>query len=381
MKCVAVIPARGGSKGVPLKNLRKVGGERLVVRAVKAALGCDFVSEAVVSTDCPEIAHAARRAGARIVMRPEFLAGDECSSESAITHVLEQLRNSGEVPRYVAFLQCTSPFTTSGDVNNVLEPLIEGRADSSFLAVRSHGFLWKRGESGMVGVNHDHKGVRKRRQDLEPEFRETGAVYAFGAEDFLVHGNRFIGRVEAVESQSTPFDIDDLGDLIKANDTAGPFRSINPAGIKVLVTDFDGVHTDGTVIVSEDGRESVRCNRRDGLGIGLAKQKGLQILILSKEKNPVVIRRAEKLGVECIHGCDQKLGELANWLKNAGIHWDEMAYVGDDVNDLECLQLASLACCPADAVPAVKRSADLVLGARGGEGCVREIVDFLTASQ
>jgi N-acylneuraminate cytidylyltransferase len=231
-----------------------------------------------------------------------------------------------------------------------------------------------------VGVNHDHTGVRKRRQDLEPEFRETGAVYAFGAADFLARGNRFVGRIEAVESESIPFDLDDFEDLLQANETAGPFRAFSPVGIKLLVTDFDGVHTDGKVTVSQDGVESVRCSRRDGLGVGLAKQRGLKVLILSKEKNPVVLRRAEKLGVECIHGCDHKLRALESWIRNAGLHWDEVAYLGDDVNDLECLQVAGLACCPSDAVPMVKRAADLVLQARGGDGCVREMIDFITTN-
>ena len=380
MKCAAIIPARGGSKGIVLKNLRKIGGERLIVRAVKAALGSELISAVYVSTDCPEIATAARGAGAEVILRPAELAEDESSSESAIQHVLLELHRSGEMPHFVAFLQCTSPFTTAAEITSILRPLIDGQADSTFLAVPSHGFLWKhRGtDSCVVGVNHDHRGPRQRRQDLKPEFRETGAAYGFGAEEFLQLPNRFIGRVMAVESLSVPFDIDDMQDLLRANDTASRSqRAIPSFPVKALVTDFDGVHTDGTVMVSQDGSESVRCNRRDGMGVEMARKQGLIVLILSKEKSQVVEMRAKKLGVECIQGCDDKLSALSAWLKTKNLHWDDIAYVGDDINDLDCLQLAGLSICPADAVARVKNCSDLRLQTSGGGGCIREIVDYL----
>lgn len=379
MKCIAIIPARGGSKGIKLKNLRKIGGQRLIARAVRAAAGSDLISRVFVSTDCAEIAHVARKAGAEVIIRPADLAEDEGSSESAINHVLQEIQKTRPLPDFVAFLQCTSPFTTSEDVTNIIQPLVDRRADSTFLAVRSHGFVWRQnGDSGMTGINHDHAGPRQRRQDREPEFKETGAVYGFGAAEFLSRQNRFIGRVLAVESGSTPFDIDDMHDLVQANDSAKFTKEARTArGIKALITDFDGVHTDATVYVTEEGHESVRCNRRDGMGIELAKKKGLAVLILSKEKNKVVAMRAKKLGVECIHGCDDKLTILSDWLKSNQFHWDEIAYVGDDINDLDCLQLAGLSICPSDAVPQVKDCSDLQLQTPGGGGCIREIVDYL----
>lgn len=379
MNCVAIIPARGGSKGLRLKNLRKIGGERLVVRAVKAAANSGLVSKVYVSTDCPEIAHVSRLAGAEVVIRPVELGGDECSSESAIHHVLLELERQGNLPDHVAFLQCTSPFTTADDVTGVLQPLIDGTAESAFLAVLSHGFIWRQdGDAGMVGINHDHKGIRQRRQDRAPEFKETGAVYAFGAKDFMERQNRFIGRVMAVESGSTPFDIDDIHDLTAANNVLRGGGGRPAAGpIKALITDFDGVHTDATVYVSDDGHESVRCNRRDGMGVEMAKKKGLKIMILSKEKNQVVAMRAKKLGVECIHGSDDKLSVLSDWLKTQDLHWEDIAYVGDDTNDLDCLQLAGLSICPADAVAEVKKYVDLQLKSPGGGGCIREIVEHL----
>lgn len=101
------------------------------------------------------------------------------------------------------------------------------------------------------------------------------------------------------------------------------------------------------------------------------------MLILSKEKNPVVEMRARKLGIECIHGCDDKLSSLSGWLNAKHLHWDDVAYVGDDINDLDCLQMAGLSICPADAVDRVKSCCDLLLQTPGGAGCIREIVTYL----
>lgn len=380
MKFTAIIPARGGSKGVPLKNLRKVGGCRLLVRSILAAKRCDQIGETVVSTDCPQLAHAASHAGARVIMRPAEIATDEATSESALLHVLDELSKTGDSPDAVIFLQCTSPFTSSDEIRRVMAPILDGKADSAFSAASSHRFIWRQSPDGTVqGANHDHRQQRKRRQDLDPEFVETGAIYCFRTEDFLKSRNRFHGRVMAVEIDSPSLEIDSVEDMVQAHRASGPYRMSPPplATPKVLVTDFDGVHTDGKVHVLEDGREAVVCNRRDGLGIEMARRAGLEILILSKERNPVVDARAAKLGVECIRGCDHKLTVLSQWLNARGLFWDEIAYVGDDLNDLDCLQLAGVSICPADAVAAVRDICDIRLEVAGGDGCVREIVDRL----
>lgn len=378
MKCVAIIPARGGSKGLPLKNLRKVAGIRLLARSIHAARQCDLISDVYVSTDCSELSFVATRAGAKVVIRPEVLSTDEASSEDAILHVLREIQKSGTLPDCVAFLQCTSPFTTAGEIADVLEPLVAGTADSAFAAKRAHGFLWRdSGDGTYQGVNHEHLKPRVRRQDLAPEFQETGAIYGFFARDFLETRNRFIGRVKAVEGTSFPADIDTMDDIVAVQKACDGFGATPIAhGMpKVLITDFDGVHTDGKVLVAQDGTESVVCSRRDGMGVEIARNNGLQVVILSKEKNPVVEARARKLRIECIQGCDDKLATLASWLKSRELHWDDIAYIGDDVNDLDCMQLAGLSICPADAVALVKDYADIKLLTPGGEGCIREIID------
>lgn len=378
MRCAALIPARGGSKGLSLKNLRKVTGVRLLVRSIHTARACDLISDIFVSTDCPELSYVSAKAGAKVILRPAAISTDEASSEDAIHHALLEIQKSGPLPDCIAFLQCTSPFTTASEIRDVLAPILAGSADSAFLAKRAHGFLWRAAEDGTYhGINHDHLTNRVRRQDLPPEYQETGAIYGFLARDFLKNRNRFIGRIVAVEGSSFPADIDTMEDLMNAQKACVGFPATRiPCSIpKVLITDFDGVHTNGKVTVSQDGTESVVCSRRDGLGIEIARKNGFQVLVLSKEQNLVVEARARKLGIECIQGCDYKLPALAAWLKQNGLHWDDIAYVGDDVNDLDCLQLAGLSICPADAVPIVKDHVDLQLRTPGGGGCIREIVD------
>jgi N-acylneuraminate cytidylyltransferase len=141
--------------------------------------------------------------------------------------------------------------------------------------------------------------------------------------------------------------------------------------------DFDGVHTDDKVTVDENGVESVTVSRKDGMGIELLRNYGLcRLLILTKETNPVVLRRAEKLGVECLHSRDNKLVAMETWLEAVGLTWDEVMFVGNDVNDTEVLARAAIAACPCDAHPHVLAIAHWIIPLRGGEGVVRAVADL-----
>lgn len=215
---LAVVPARAGSKGIPGKNLRAVAGRSLVRRTVEAARAAARIDDVVVTTDGDAIAAEARAAGARVVRRPAELAGDEASSESAVLHVLDELAVAGEHPEVVVFLQATSPFTDPADLDRAVARVQDGHADAVFAATDSHAFLWRVDEGGAArAVNHD-AAVRPRRQDREPEFRETGAFYVFHADGFREHGHRFHGRTElvAVDPRGA-IDVDDPADLALAS--------------------------------------------------------------------------------------------------------------------------------------------------------------------
>ncbi len=207
---LALIPARGGSKGIPGKNLQEVGGVPLVGRSVRAALASTRVSRVVVSTDDDAIAAAASDFGAEVVRRPEHLAGDTASSESALLHALEQLSLGGPLPPQLVFLQCTSPFTSGEQIDQVLEALDAPGVNSSFAVAPWHGFLW-RGDG--CGINHDPQQPRQRRQDLEPSYLETGAIYAMDTAAFRASGSRFCPPWQPVVLQHSGPEIDTPADL------------------------------------------------------------------------------------------------------------------------------------------------------------------------
>ena len=147
--------------------------------------------------------------------------------------------------------------------------------------------------------------------------------------------------------------------------------------IEAVVTDFDGVHTDDLVYVDEHGQESVRCSRSDGMGMTALKDAGFKLLILSKERNPVVSRRGEKLSIEVIQGCDNKLKALQKWLALHNLSSQQCIYVGNDINDLECLQYVEISVSPADAHESVSHAVTWKLSKIGGHGAIREMSDVL----
>ena len=150
-----------------------------------------------------------------------------------------------------------------------------------------------------------------------------------------------------------------------------------PTTIQAIIFDFDGVFTDNRVIVNEDGIESVICNRSDGLGISAIKQYFIFLLVLSKEKNTVVQKRCEKLGISCVQGIDDKKTFLAAWLKENAINLNHVIYLGNDVNDIECLKYVGCGVVVADAHDDAKRAAKIILKNNGGQGAVRELCDLV----
>lgn len=388
VRCVAVIPARGGSKGLPRKNVRPLGGVPLVVRAISAARGASSVQAVYVSTDDAEITNVAHAAGAEAIERPAAISGDQASSESALLHALDVLEASGRGADVLVFLQCTSPFTTSAEIDACVAAIGVDGVVASFTASSNHGFLWSVGADGLAaGVNHDHSQPRKRRQDLAPQYLETGAVYVMDVAAFRAAGHRFCGKTKLVAVDTPPVEIDSEADfavieaILAKREGASRAASRVPQGIKALVMDFDGVFTDDRVLVDQDGREAVFASRSDGMGLGrLKKMTAIRTLILSKEPNPVVSARGRKLGIEVRQGIDDKLPELDRWLELQGITRAETIYMGNDVNDLECMSAVGFAVAPADARPEAKAVARMITRADGGRGALRELCEELIAA-
>jgi N-acylneuraminate cytidylyltransferase len=199
MNTLAIIPARGGSKGIPGKNLRPLAGRPLLAHTITQATAASLVSRVVVSTDDEAIAAVARAYGADLVRRPEAISGDTASSESALLDALGQLeRDEGYRPDLIVFLQCTSPLRQPGDIDGAITALLDGGADSLLSVVPSHRFLWRRAEGGAEPVNYDYR-QRPRRQDRAPEYWENGSIYVLRPWVLREHNNRLGGRIALYE--------------------------------------------------------------------------------------------------------------------------------------------------------------------------------------
>lgn len=389
---LAVIPARGGSKGVPAKNLAQVGGVPLVVRAVRACLASAEVTDVIVTTDAPAVAEAARAAGeslgeaARVhcVQRPEAIAGDTATSEAAVLHALDTYEaEHGRTVDVVLLVQCTSPFVAREDIDGVAAAVARDGADTAVTVAPFHGFLWRDGsavEDHNYGVNHD-KAVRPRRQDRPEDLLETGAAYAMDAAGFRTHRHRFFGHTALVRTDpARVLEIDDPHDLARARALApllDPAPLPTREDIDAVVLDFDGTQTDDRVLIDADGRETVAVHRGDGLGIAALRKSGLPLLILSTEQNPVVAARAHKLRVPVLHGIDRKDLALKQWCEEQSIAPERVLYVGNDVNDLPCFALAGWPVAVASAHDSVRAAARAVTTTPGGFGAIREIAAWL----
>jgi len=192
---VALIPARGGSKGIPRKNILPISGKPLLAYAIENAHNSFYVDRVIVSTDNTEIANVSDFYGAEVVWRPLEISDDKASSESALLHALEYLKQSENYdPDIVVFIQCTSPLTLPEDIDGTIKVLLDENADSALSVSPFHFFLWGRDSNGCAyGLNHDEK-IRLMRQELAPQFIETGSVYVMRTKGFKESGHRFFGK-------------------------------------------------------------------------------------------------------------------------------------------------------------------------------------------
>ncbi|MET0978693.1 MAG: acylneuraminate cytidylyltransferase [Paeniglutamicibacter terrestris] len=376
-KTLVIIPARGGSKGIPLKNLRRIGGQTLLARAIESAFATPSVLDVVVSTDHPEIKAEALAHGATVIDRPAEIAGDTASSESVLLHALGTL---DVLPQITVFIQCTSPVIDPADLQGAITTVASGAADVSFAAVPDHGFHWSCDETGTAHASGHDAARRPRRQDREPRFRETGAFYVMDTAGFLEAEHRFFGSLALARvPEEHGIDIDSEADLELAQWRMSHSERATSIDVDALVTDFDGVHTEDTAYLSEDGTESVRVSRSDGMGVSLLKKAGIQLLILSSETNPVVTARGAKLGVEVAQSVGDKAAVLARWMSERGLDPARVAYLGNDVNDLAAMSIIGWPLTVADARESVHAASRHRLARNGGHGAVREAAELILA--
>lgn len=384
MEILSIIPARNNSKGIPGKNIFPMLGKPLIAWNIEASKKSKYVTRTVVSTDGIAIADVAKTYGADVVMRPDELSGDTATSESALLHVLHTLeKEEGYKPDIIVFLQCTSPLTLSIDIDACVEKMLSEGADSATAVTDFHYFVWQQNDDGAFGVNHD-KAFRPRRQDREPQYIETGAVYVMKYDGFLRANHRFFGKtVLSIMPQERVVEIDEPADIIIAesmmkSQQQSVIKDKLPSKIETLFFDFDGVMTDDTVIVDENGKEAVTCSREDGMGINMVRKMGIPIVVLSTESNPVVTARCKKLKIECYQNLgNTKVDTMIKYLEEKGISAENVIFMGNDVNDIACMKLAGCAVAPMNASLEAKEVATFVTEKCGGKGAVRELCNLI----
>lgn len=386
---VAFIPVRGGSKSIPLKNIKPICGKPLVYWTVKAACGCKYIDRVYVATDSEKIketvesfrngAEAELFSKAVVTDRSAESASDTASTEFAMLEFAEKYEFDN-----IVLVQATSPLLVNSDLDRGFEAFNEDGTGSVLSVVRQKRFHWAADEYGIAHPTNYDVFHRPRRQEFDGYLVENGAFYISSKADLLKSQNRVSGRIRAVEmNEDAFFEIDEPSDwviveaLMKKNGIAAPEETPE---IKMFMTDCDGCLTDGGMYYSEKGDELKKFNTRDGMGFKLLREKGIITGIVTSETVELNRRRAAKLKLDILEeGCQDKLTAVKRYCQQYGIGLENVCYVGDDINDLETIKAVGLGCCPADAMPVVKAAAKYKTSTKGGEGVIREVVEYISS--
>lgn len=382
-KVIAFIPVRGGSKSIPLKNIKLFCGKPLVCWNIEALEACPEVDEVIVATDSDDIwqtVEGRHYAKTTLYRRSAENACDTASTESVMLEYI----NYAQLPKDQIFMlvQATSPLTEAVHFTEALQMYAEGQFDSILTCVRNFRFFWN--EDG-TSMNYDYMN-RPRRQNFNGMLMENGAFYINTVKNIIESGNRLSGKIgiyEMPEYTATEIDEPDdwtiLESLMQRHVLSKRQKEKNL--IKLFLSDVDGTLTDGGMYYSETGDEQKKFNTRDGMGFQLLREAGIKTGIITSENTQIVENRAKKLKLDFLRQSKRDGGKVAavqEICDELGITLSEVAYIGDDINCYDLLSRVGFAACPADAQPKIKAiSGVAVMTKKGGEGCVREFIESL----
>lgn len=373
---VAFIPVRGGSKSIPLKNIRIMNGKPLVYWTVKAAVECVAIDKVYVATDSDKIretVEAFKMEKVEVIARSAESASDTASTEFAM---LEFAENYGFDS--IVLIQATSPLLTSDDLMRGCIMFDQPKVDSVLSVVRQKRFHWKENVNGFVHATNYDVFHRPRRQEFDGYLVENGAFYITSKKLLIESKNRISGNIKACEMCEESFiEIDELHDWIILESLMKKRldKTKDENRIRLVATDCDGVLTDGGMYYSEFGDELKKFNTLDGMGFELLRNQGIKTAIITGEVSELVKRRIQKLKVdELFMGQKDKLGVLKQLCEKYGISLSEVAYIGDDIFDIPAINACGFGCAPQNALDEVKSCADFVTKKSGGQGCFREMV-------
>ncbi|WP_375578320.1 acylneuraminate cytidylyltransferase [Marivirga tractuosa] len=378
MKKIAFIPVRGGSKSIPLKNIKLLNGKPLVYYVSKALQESLLVDEVVIATDSEEIESVVNSfefSKVKVYSRKKENADDQSSTESVMLEYIQEasLQNND----IFILVQATSPFTSSTNFDEALKLYKKGDFDSLLTCARIKRFFWD--EDGKP-INYDYRN-RPRRQDFKGNLIENGAFYINSVGNIIKNKNRLSGKIGIYEMpEYTQLELDEPWDWQIAEELILKYSNIsqkNKSPIKLVLSDVDGVLTDAGMYYSENGDELKKFSTYDGKGFELLRNKGIKTGIMTAEDVSLNRKRAQKLKVDFqFHGIKDKISQLQSIIQETDIKAEEIAYIGDDINDEEVLKAVGLAACPANSVSKIKAIPNIIkLQKSGGNGAFREFVD------
>lgn len=381
MAVIAFIPVRGGSKSIPLKNIKDFCGKPLVYWSIFELEKTTEIDEIIVATDSSDIASIVLNfhfSKVKIYHRSEKNASDTASTESVMMEYLSEFKH--QLNDTFILVQATSPLTESKDFSTALNKYKSEKPDSLLSVVEFKRFLWDR--NGM-SVNYNFRN-RPRRQDFEGQLMENGAFYINSIKNILENNNRLSGKISYhIMQEYTAFEIDEPNDWIIMEQLMYKHRLNNHKRkkIKLFATDVDGVLTDSGMYYSENGDELKKFNTRDGKGFELLRNVKIKTAIITSENTKIVERRAKKLKIDYLYQGQEKNGKMEiirHICSKEKISLEEVAYIGDDINCIEVLKNVGWAACPSNAnkkilaLPNIQR-----LSLKGGDGVVREFIEHI----
>lgn len=383
-RVVALIPARGGSKSIPLKNIKLFCDKPLIYWALKAAVECTKIDKVYIATEdhrIKEIIESFSLPKVSVIPRGKETATDGASTESVM------LDFSGKVAfDHIILIQATSPLLVSDDITGGLEKYFLEKADSLLTVVRQRRFLWACKDENAYPLNYDPR-QRPRRQDWDGFLVENGAFYITSRQNLLNSRCRISGKTVLYEmDEATYFEIDTESDWLIAEQLKAKklqssldFGGIDFKNLNLLVCDVDGVLTDAGMYYSAQGDELKKFNTRDGKGIELIRKTGIKVMFLTTEDTPIITSRAKKLNIDYIFmGVKDKKVLLDSFFAQSDeFSYCRSAYIGDDLNDVESMCLARFSATPNDGCMQLKKKATYICKQKGGYGCVREVCDLI----
>ena len=383
MKTIAFIPVRGGSKSIPLKNIKIFCGKPLVCWSIEALENCELIDEIIVATDSDKIEETVLAQSFKKTKVYRRSAENACDTASTESVMLEYICYA-KLPSDDVFMlvQATSPLTETIHFTEALTMYGKGEHDSILTCVRNYRFFWNMDGSSM---NYDYRN-RPRRQNFDGMLMENGAFYINTVGNILKSGNRLSGHIGIYEMpEYTAMEIDEPDDWFLLENLMRKHvlskRTETKKQIKLFLCDVDGTLTDGGMYYSESGDELKKFNTRDGMGFQLLRETGIKTGIITSEDTKIVENRAKKLKVDFLYQGKRDGGKLAvakDICDKMDITLDEVAYIGDDINCVKLLSAVGVAACPADACVKVKNIPQIkIMSRKGGEGCIREFVDYI----